>query len=317
MNGTVKNIFSACVAFAMVVAALQADAAQFVNIGTGPTGGTYYPVGAGIAKIWNESIPGMRASAQASGGTRNNIQLMQSGEAQAIFADGLHYDAYNGLDSYKGSPKKFMRAIAPLYPEAVHIVARKDAGIKTLMDLNGKRISVGAVGGSVEFTADSLFKNSGIDVSGIKKEYLGHSESVAALQDKQIDAAITVGAIGISSVVEPMTRGIVELIDLPDDVVKKMIKATPYFAPLTIPAGSYRGQTRDVKTFSSPNILAVDEKLDEETVYRMTKALFEHKKELVTISARMSMMDPKFVKDIKIPLHAGAARYYKEIGATK
>ncbi|MDO5116682.1 MAG: TAXI family TRAP transporter solute-binding subunit [Synergistaceae bacterium] len=315
MKKSIRGILSLGAAF--VLAAPPAFAAQFVNIGTGPTGGTYYPVGAGIAKIWNGNVQNMKASAQSTGGTRNNIQLMESGEAQVIFADGIHYDAYNGRDSYKGAPKKFMRAMVPLYPEAIHIVARKGSGIKTLADLKGKRVSVGAVGGSVEVTSDSLFKCAGIDPADIKKDHLGHSESVAALQDNQIDAAITVGAIGISSVVEPMTLGIVELIDVPAPVVEKMIKNTPYFAPLTIPAGSYKGQTRDVKTFSSPNILAVEEKMDEETVYEMTKTLFQHKNDLVVISARMSAMDPSFVKDIKIPLHPGALKYYREIGAVK
>lgn len=317
MKKTLKKIFALGAAAAIAAAAVPAYAAQFINIGTGPTGGTYYPVGAGIAKILNANIKDMKASAQASGGTRNNIQLMESGEAQVIFADGLYYDAYNGLGGYNGSPKKFMRAMVPLYPEAIHVVVLKGSGIKKLSDLAGKRVSVGAVGGSVELTADNLFKCAGIDASTIKKEYLGHSESVAAFQDKQIDAAITVGAIGIASVVEPMTLGIVELIDVPDDVVAKMIEITPYFAPLTIAKGSYKGQERDVKTFSSPNILAVDEKQDAEAVYQMIKVLFQHKQDLVTISARMSEMDPKYVKDIKIPLHPGAEKYYKEIGVIK
>ena len=317
MNSRAKKIISVTAALLFAALTSAADAATLISIGTGPTGGTYYPVGAGIAKIWNESVPDVKASAQASGGTRNNIQLMESGEAQVIFADGLHYDAYNGRDSYKGTPKKFMRAIVPLYPEAVHIVVLKGSGIKTIADLKGKRVSVGAVGGSVELTADSLFKNAGINPDDIKKERLGHSESVAALQDKQIDAAITVGAVGIASVVEPMTLGIVDLISVPNSVIKKKIKETPYFAPLTIPAGSYKGQDKDIKTFSSPNILAVNKNLDDKTVYEMTKSLFQHKKDLTVISARMSAMDPSHVKDIKIPLHPGALKYYKEIGVIK
>ena len=313
MNKSFRKFFAVAAAVAVASAAVAAEAVEFVTIGTGPTGGTYYPVGAGIAKIWSDNVKDMKANAQASGGTRNNIQLMESGEAQVIFAD----DAYNGRDSYAGQAKTFMRAMVPLYPEAIHIVAHKDSGIKTLADLAGKRVSVGAVGGSVELTAENLFKCAGIDPAGIKKEYLGHSESVAALQDKQIDAAVTVGAIGIASVVEPMTLGIVDLIDIPDDVVAKMIEITPYYAPLTIPKDSYKGQTRDVKTFCSPNILAVHENLSEDTVYLMTKALFDHKADLVVISARMSEMDPKYVGDIKIPLHPGAEKYYKEIGAIK
>lgn len=317
MNSTFKKLFTLAAAALLCAASLPADAAQFVNIATGPTGGTYYPVGAGIAKIWNGNIKDMKASAQASGGTRNNIQLMEKGEAQVIFADGLHFDAYNGRDSYKGTPKTFMRAMVPLYPEAIHVVVLKGSGIKSLKDLAGKRVSVGAVGGSVELTADNLFKNAGIDPVSIKKEHLGHSESVSAFRDKQIDAAITVGAVGIASVVEPMTLGLVDIIDVPAPVVKKMIKQTPYYAPLTIPAGSYKGQTKDVHTFSSPNILAVNKDLDDKTVYEMTKSLFANKKDLEVISARMSAMNPKNVKQIKIPLHPGAAKYYKEIGVIK
>lgn len=317
MNSTFKKLFTLAAAALFFAASLPADAAQFVNIATGPTGGTYYPVGAGIAKIWNNNIKDLKASAQASGGTRNNIQLMEKGEAQVIFADGLHFDAFKGRDSYKGNPKTFMRAMVPLYPEAIHIVVLKGSGIKSLKDLAGKRVSVGAVGGSVELTADNLFKNAGIDAASIKKEHLGHSESVSAFRDKQIDAAVTVGAIGIASVVEPMTLGLVDIIDIPAPVVKKMIRNTPYFAPLTIPAGSYKGQTRDVHTFSSPNILAVNKDIDDKTVYEMTKSLFANKKDLEVISARMSAMDPKSVKMIKIPLHPGAAKYYKEIGVIK
>ncbi|MDD4159652.1 MAG: TAXI family TRAP transporter solute-binding subunit [Synergistaceae bacterium] len=313
-----KISIAAVVVLFALTAVIPAFAGTFINISTGPTGGTYYPVGSGIAKIWNDHVPDVKASAQSSGGTRNNIQIMESGSAEVIFADGLYYDAYNGLASYKGEPKKFMRALVPLYPEAVHIVVLKGSGIKTIQDLKNKRVSVGAVGGSVSITADALFKFAGLDPEkDLKREFLGHSESVSALMDKQIDAAVTVGAIGISSVVEPMTLGIVNLIDISDDLVEKMIKKTPYFAKMTIPAGSYTGQKKDIKTFSSPNILAIDQKVDEKTAYLMTKALFENKKALVVISARMSAMNPASVKDIRIPLHPGAVKYYKEIGIIK
>lgn len=316
MKSFKTSIVTAVLVLLVFSAAAFAD--TFINISTGPTGGTYYPVGSGIAKIWTDHMPGIKSTAQASGGTRNNIQLMEKGNAEVIFADGLYYDAYNGLASYKGEPKKFMRALVPLYPEAVHIVVLKESGIKTIRDLKGKRVSVGAVGGSVTLTAEALFKFAGLDPEkDVKREYLGHSESVSALMDKQIDAAITVGAIGIASVVEPMTLGIVNLIDVPDDLVAKMIKQTPYFAKMTIPAGSYKGQTKPIHTFSSPNILAVNKNVDEKTAYLMTKTLFENKGYLVTISARMAAMNPSNVKDIRIPLHQGAAKYYKEKGILK
>ncbi len=290
-------------------------ATRFLSIGTGPVGGTYYPVGATMAKIWTDRVPDLKATAQSTGGTRNNIQLMGKGEAEVIFADGLYYDAYNGRGHYKDNPQTFLRALVPLYPEAVHILIAKGSKIRTLQDLKGKRVSVGAVGGSVSLTANQVFRAVGINpAKDITLFNLGHAESVQAFSNRQIDAAFTVGAIGIASVVEPTTLGLVDFLDVPDGVVQRLMAETPYYAPLTIPAGSYKGQDKPVKTFSSPNILAVDKKLDAALAYRLTKELFAHKPELVAVSARMSALSPEGVAAIRIPLHVGARRYFEEIG---
>ena len=290
-------------------------ATRFLSIGTGPVGGTYYPVGATMAKIWTDRVPDLKATAQSTGGTRNNIQLMGKGEAEVIFADGLYYDAYNGRGHYKDNPQTFLRALVPLYPEAVHILIAKGSKIRTLQDLKGKRVSVGAVGGSVSLTANQVFRAVGLNPEkDLTLLNLGHAESVQAFSNRQIDAAFTVGAIGIASVVEPTTLGLVDFLDVPDGVVQRLMAETPYYAPLTIPAGSYKGQDKPVKTFSSPNILAVDKKLDAALAYRLTKELFAHKPELVAVSARMSALSPEGVAAIRIPLHVGARRYFEEIG---
>ena len=240
---------------------------------------------------------------------------MGKGEAEVIFADGLYYDAYNGRGHYKDNPQTFLRALVPLYPEAVHILIAKGSKIRTLQDLKGKRVSVGAVGGSVSLTANQVFRAVGINpAKDITLFNLGHAESVQAFSNRQIDAAFTVGAIGIASVVEPTTLGLVDFLDVPDGVVQRLMAETPYYAPLTIPAGSYKGQDKPVKTFSSPNILAVDKKLDAALAYRLTKELFAHKPELVAVSARMSALSPEGVAAIRIPLHVGARRYFEEIG---
>ena len=295
-----------------------AAADVFINVGTGPVGGTYYPVGSAMAKIWTDSVPGMKASAQSTGGTRNNIQLLADGDAEIAFADGLYYDAYNGKGHYEGNPQKFLRALAPLYPEAIHILVAKESGIRSLADLKGKRVSVGAVGGSTMLTARQIFRLAGLDPDAdVKSENLGHAETVAAFSDKRIDASVTIGALGIASVVETTTLGLVDILDIPDDIVAKIVEETPYFAPLSIPAGTYKGQDAPVKTFSSPNILAVHEKVDDGTAYEMTKQLFQHKADLVAVSARMDAMDPSQISIIRIPLHPGAEKYYRETGALK
>lgn len=300
---------------ALLLSATSAMAVQFVNVATGPTGGTYYPVGSAMAKIWTDHMKGIKASAQSTGGTMNNIQLLADEEAEAAFADGLYYDAYNGLESYKGKPQAFLRAAVPLYPEAIHLLVARDSGIETLQDLKGKRVSVGAVGGSTMLTAFHLLRLAGLDPEkDIVPENLGHADTVAAFADKRIDASVTIGAIGIASAVETTTVGTASLISIPQAIVGKICEETPYFSPITIPAGTYKNQPGPIETFSSPNILAVHARLDDDLVYGMTKALFEHKEGLVAVSARMSAMNPESVAQIKIPLHPGALRYYKEMG---
>ncbi len=300
------------------MSAVSSGAEEFINIATGPTGGTYYPVGAAMSKIWTDHIQGVKASAQSTGGTINNIQLLSDGDAEVAFADGLYYDAYNGNKNYKDKPQTFMRAMVSLYPEAIHMLVAKDSDIKSLKDLKGKRVSVGAVGGSTMFTAYQLMRLAGLDPEkDITPENLGHADTVAAFADKRIDASVTIGAMGIASAVETTTLGTAHLINIPEDVINKICEETPYFSPLTIPAGTYKNQTEPIVTFSSPNILAVHEKVKDDLVYSMTKALFENKNDLVVVSARMSAMTPEAITGAKIPLHPGAVRYYKELGILK
>lgn len=307
-------------ALVAIMGLAQAAPAQetFINIATGPTGGTYYPVGTAMAKIWTDQLPGVKATAQSTGGTRNNIQLLGDGDAEAGFADGLSYDAFNGLQTYEGQPQPFLRTAVPLYPEVIHILAAKDSGIKTLEDLKGKRVSIGAVGGSVAATTAVLLKAVGLDIEkDIKAEYLGHADAVTGFQDRRIDAAVIVGALGISSAVESTTLGLVDIIPIPAEVVSAVIKDVPYFAPYSIPKDSYKGQASDVSTFSSPNILAVHEKLPDDLVYGLTKSLFDNKADLVAVAKSMNGMRAEDIANVKIPLHPGAERYYKELGIIK
>ncbi|MDR2455852.1 MAG: TAXI family TRAP transporter solute-binding subunit, partial [Deltaproteobacteria bacterium] len=298
----------------------QAAPAQdtFVNIATGPTGGTYYPVGTAMAKIWTDQLPGVKATAQSTGGTRNNIQLLGDGDAEAGFADGLSYDAYNGINTYEGQPQAFLRTAVPLYPEVIHILAAKGSGIKTIADLKGKRVSIGAVGGSVAATTAVLLKAVGLNLeTDIKAEYLGHADAVTGFQDRRIDAAVIVGALGISSAVESTTLGLVDIIAVPTEVVAAVSKEVPYFAPYTIPKDTYKDQAADVTTFSSPNILAVHEKLPDDLVYGITKSLFDNKADLVAVAKSMNGMRAEDIINVKIPLHPGAERYYRELGLVK
>lgn len=295
-----------------------ACAATFINIGTGSTGGTYYPVGAAMAKIWNKTVPGMKANAQSTGGTAQNIQLIGTGEAELGFTDGLYYFAYNGKQSFEGNPQKHLRGMVPLYPEPIHLMVASGSNIKSIKDLKGKRVGIGAVGSGIEYTARALLKIAGIDPDkDIRAENLGMGDTAGALADKNIDAGFMMGAIGSSAMVEVTTIGTGKLLPLEADLVKKLNAQLPYYTPFTIPANSYKGQTTALPVAATWNILSISEKVDAAAVYKMTKALFDNKKDLVNVSANMAFMNPKEVKVILIPLHPGAEKYFKEIGVIK
>ena len=300
----------------ILVFAGAASAATFINIGTGSTGGTYYPVGAGMAKVWNSAIPGMKANAQSTGGTAQNLALLGKGEV--IFADGLYFFAYEGKGTFEGKPMKELRGLVPLYAEPIHFLVAKGSNIKSIQDLKGKRVSVGAVGSGTEVTVRTLLKVAGLDPDkDIKPENLGLSDTAGAFADKNIDAALTVGALGIAGVVEITTLGTAEFRDIPADIVAKLGKELPYYLPFDIPANTYKGQTTPVKALASWNVLITTEKLGDEDAYKMTKALYEHKQDILNISTRLASMSPENLKYIQVPLHKGSLKYYKEIGAVK
>lgn len=302
----------------ILVFAGAASAATFINIGTGSTGGTYYPVGAGMAKVWNSAIPGMKANAQSTGGTAQNLALLGKGEAEVIFADGLYFFAYEGKGTFEGKPMKELRGLVPLYAEPIHFLVAKGSNIKSIQDLKGKRVSVGAVGSGTEVTVRTLLKVAGLDPDkDIKPENLGLSDTAGAFADKNIDAALTVGALGIAGVVEITTLGTAEFRDIPADIVAKLGKELPYYLPFDIPANTYKGQTTPVKALASWNVLITTEKLGDEDAYKMTKALYEHKQDILNISTRLASMSPENLKYIQVPLHKGSEKYYKEIGAIK
>lgn len=237
-------------------------------------------------------------------------------EAEMGFMDGLYYFAYTGQGQYEGKAQKYIRALVPLYPEPIQLMVAKGSGIKSVADMKGKRVSIGAVASGTEVTARQLLRLAGIDPDkDIQAENLGVGDTGSAFGDKRIDAAIMVGALGMAGVVEPTTLGLVEFIDVPDELVAAVMAETPYWVPFAIPAGTYHGQDKDVKTYASWNIVTIREEVDEDLVYKMTKALFDKRDDLIAVNSKMASMVEENVKYILIPLHPGAERYYKEVGA--
>ncbi|MDZ4163568.1 MAG: TAXI family TRAP transporter solute-binding subunit [Smithellaceae bacterium] len=304
--------------FFLGVAGLTAVNAQervFLSIGTGTTGGSYYPIGGAMAKIWSDKIPNVRASVQSTGGTIQNIQLMADKQTEAGFTDTKYVLAFQGKGPFAGKPQPWLRGLVPLYPEPTNIVVTKDSGIKSLRDLRGKRISIGAVGSGTEATSRELFTVLGMDVEkDLKPFMLGTGETASALKDKRIDAAILVGSLGMSSVVEITSLNLVDFLEVDDAMFQSIFRVNDTWVQFTIPANYYQHQSRPVKTYASFNILSVRDDLPAALAYLMTKTLFESKADLLAVRPTMENMTLENVHKIAIPLHPGAIRYYREMG---
>ena len=297
--------------------ALAADA--FVNVLTGGTSGVYYPLGVALAGNIGKALPAAKTSVQATKASVENLNLLQAGRGEIAFTlgDSLS-DAWKG-DEEAGfkAPLKKLRGIAAIYPNYIQIVARADAGIRTLADLKGKRVSVGAPKSGTELNARAIFGAAGIAYKDFAKvEYLPFGESVELMKNRQLDVTLQSAGLGVSALRDLATSIDIVVVAIPADVVKKT--NDPAYLPATIPANTYRGQTADVPAAAVQNYLVTQEGVGSDTVYAMTKALWTGLDQLVAAHSAAKAIDPKrALEGMPVPLHPGAEKYYREVGLLK
>ncbi|HXR56315.1 MAG TPA: TAXI family TRAP transporter solute-binding subunit [Casimicrobiaceae bacterium] len=307
------------VAVAACGAPIVFAASTFVNVLTGGTNGVYYPLGVALAGVIDKTMPNVKTSVQATKGSVENLNLMQSGRGEIAFALG---DAL--VDAWKGNeeagfkqPLKKIRGIAALYPNYIQIVARADAGIRTLADLKGKKISVGTPKSLIELNARAVLHAAGIDYKEFSKvEYLPFGESVELMKNRQIDATLQSAVLGASSVRDLAQSLPIVVVPIPAGVVKKIGNAA--YSEAVIPANTYNGQPADVPTAAVQNFLVTHDDVSDDVVYGMTKAFWTHLDELVAAHAAARTIDVhKALQGMPVPLHPGAEKYYKEVGIIK
>ena len=310
-----KKLFTAILALTLVLAlASTASAATFLSIATGGTTGTYYPLGGDIANLFNTVIPDVKASAQATGGSADNLRLIDAGEAElGTVQNDVSWFAYTATDSFKDEQIQSFSVVSSLYAEYVQIVTRADSGINSIADFKGKSISIGAAGSGVYTNAMHVLEAAGLTVDDIDAQYLSFSESADGLKNKQIDAAFICAGIPNAAITELGSTTEVKLISLSDDEVAKLCAAHPTYANLKLPAATY-GLAEDVNCIAITALLVCSNELDEELVYNMTKALYEQEGILTHAKAAEITLDTAFVGVGDLPLHPGAARYYAEAG---
>lgn len=303
----------------VLVSASALAAPQFINVLTGGTSGVYYPLGVGLSQIYAKAIPDAKTSVQATKASVENLNLLQDGKGEVAFALGDSVsDAWNGnTEAGFKAPLKKIRAIGGIYSNYIQIIARTDSGIKTLADLKGKRISVGAAKSGTELNTREILKAAGMSYADLGKvEYLGYAESVELLKNRQLDATIQSSGLNAAFVKDLSTAVEINIVAIPVEVAKKIDDAA--YQSATIPKGTYPNQAADVPTVAIRNMLVTSEAVPEDVVYKMTKSMFENLPQLIAShSAAKSIELATAAKNLPIPLHPGAERFYREAGVLK
>jgi TRAP transporter TAXI family solute receptor len=308
-----------------------AQEVTFFRIGTGGVAGTYYPIGGLIADIISNppgarpcdrggscGVPGLVAIAQSSNGSVANVDAIKSGELESgLVQSDIAYWAYTGTGMFKDRGKvENLRAIASLYPESIHLVARRNAGIATVRDLKGKRVSLDEPGSGTLVDARIILEAFGLSEADIQAEHIQSSQAVSQIRDNQLDAFIIVAGYPTGAVAELCSSVGCELVPIAGPEVDGLLESYAFFAKDVIPAGTYEG-IGTTPTISVGAQWVVGAEVDEELVYGITKALWNPTARQLLDSGHAkgrSITLATALDGIAIPLHPGAERYYREVG---
>jgi len=289
--------------------------AEFVGVLTGGTSGVYYPLGVAISKVIGENVPDARPSVQSTKASVENLNLIEQGKGEVAFtlADSLANGAKGNEEAGFKAPLKKVVALGGIYPNYVQIVASEESGIKSIADLKGKRLSVGAPKSGTELNARAILGAAGISYDDLGKvEYLPFAESVELMKNRQLDATLQSAGLGVASIKDLANSVPIVVVEIPASVIDEI--GAPYLAT-TIPANTYDGQTEDVATAAVPNFLVTRSDLSEDEVYAITKAIYDNLPELVAAhSAAKGIKLENAMKGSPVPFHPGAAKYFKEKG---
>ena len=306
---------AACLVAAPVVQAQQ----TFVSVLTGGQSGVYYPLGVALSQMYGKVMPNAKIAVQATKASAENLNLLQQGKGEIAFslADAVS-DAWKGdVEAGFKTPLTKIRAVSGLYNNYVQIIANAESRIKTIADLKGKRISVGAPKSGTELNARAILIAAGLTYADFSKvEYLGFGESVELMKNRQLDATLQSVGLGAASIRDLAVSIKITVVSVPADVVAKVGDAA--YQPGIIPANTYGNQTEAVPTVVIKNILVTREDVSTDDVYTMTKAMYENLNGLLAAhKAAEGITKEGAVTGLPIPLHPGAQKYYREVGLLK
>ena len=316
---TVKKVFAvgAILAAAAVLLAgcngtSDVEGKKFLNIGTGGTAGTYYPIGGAIAEVLNKEIPGMSASAQSTGASVANINMLGDGEIDlATVQNDIAYYAAHGTEMFKDKKVDGLQGIASLYPETCQFVTLKSSGIKSLAELKGKRVAVGAVGSGVEANVRQILAAYGVTYNDIDAQYLSFAEGASALKDGNVDVAVLTAGYPTASVQDIASQNPVRLLPVEEKIADDLIAQYPFYTKTVIPAGTYAGFDEEVSSVAVMAMLAAGSTVNADLGYSVTKAIFGNLDRLQAAHAVGKQITKDTAKaGMSLPMNAGAERYF-------
>jgi TRAP transporter TAXI family solute receptor len=295
--------------------------ARFLSIATGGTGGVYYPYGGGLAKVLNESLPNVRATAEVTSASVDNLKLIRDGKADIAFvlADTLA-DAVAGRGPFEGRPVP-VASLANLYSNYTHIVTTVASGITSIADLRGKTVSTGAPGSGTEVIAVRVLRAAGLDPDrDVTRQGLGATESAGALKDGKVAAFVWTGGLPTAAIQDlAHSQGMTIRLIASVDVLPTLRRdyGELYF-PLEIPAGAYRGVDQPVSVVGVANVLVVNRSMPDDLAYDITRVLFEKKSDLAAIHPEAAQLShERGATGSPAEYHPGALKYYAERKVSK
>jgi TRAP transporter TAXI family solute receptor len=289
---------------------------DFLALATAGTGGVYYLIGGSIAEIWSRELPEHLVVAEVTGGSVENLTLLMSGQVAVAFSMGTNaLGAYTGSNSFEGGEQGRVLTLVALYPNVLQLAALEGGEVRSLSDLRGRRVSVGAPGSGTEVGARTLLEANGITYEDFQPQRLNFNETANALRDGTVAAGFWSAGPPTSSIMDLATARELHFISLSDDEVARTQTLDATVRRDVIPSGAYRGQEQPVATLSTPNVLVVRADMDEDLAYSLVRVLLESQSELARVHPVAGRISAEYTLEVSpIPLHPGVVRYMREQG---
>lgn len=308
--------FSACSEQSNTDISSQGDDSYLFVMGTGDSGGTTYAVGAGLSKLMNREIEGMKCTVETTGGSNDCCRMIGEGSVDVSIVSGdSAYMAANGTEKFEGAQVENLVGLFACYSSMDQWLTLSNSGIESVYDIAGKKIGVGPAGSSTEVLSSLLIPAAGISYpDGIDARYINTSECSSQLGDSQIDAGHMFGGCPFGAFLDVTETKDCRIIALEDELIQAVIDTYPYYFKAAIPAETFKNQNEDVPTVGVKNLCVASAELSDEMAYQICKVAYENLEEFQTSHSALKEMVGEFITDMPIEMHPGAVKYWTEIG---